>query len=156
MSKHYRGPSIDASYQVSLHVAEGFQRRSLKCEKLTDDIRRTPSDGKSWRCLWQGELKTLPTSNISCYEIFIKIWDLQIAKNVKCSCLIFVSDWVVRIRGWWCLTPRSTLFQLYNGGQVYWWRKSEETTNLLQATEKLYHIMLYQVPCHEQDSNSQH
>ena len=40
-----RGPSIDASYQVSLHLAEGFQRR-LKCEKLTDD-RRTQSDGKS-------------------------------------------------------------------------------------------------------------
>ena len=38
---------IDASYQVSLHLAEGFQRRSIKCEKLTDDRRRTPSDGKS-------------------------------------------------------------------------------------------------------------
>ena len=37
MSKVYRGPSIDASYQVSVHLAEGFQRRRLKCEKLTDD-----------------------------------------------------------------------------------------------------------------------
>jgi hypothetical protein len=46
----------DASYQVSVHLAEGFQRR-LKCEKITDDRRRTPSDGKSSRCLWQGELK---------------------------------------------------------------------------------------------------
>jgi hypothetical protein len=34
------GPSIDASYQVSLHLAEGFQRRRLKCEKLTDDGRQ--------------------------------------------------------------------------------------------------------------------
>jgi len=33
----YRGPSIDASYQVSVHLAEGFQRRRLKCEKLTVD-----------------------------------------------------------------------------------------------------------------------
>jgi hypothetical protein len=33
----YREPSIDASYQVSVHMAEGFQRRRLKCEKLTDD-----------------------------------------------------------------------------------------------------------------------
>jgi hypothetical protein len=32
-----RGPSIDASYQVSVHLAEGFQRRRLKCKKLTDD-----------------------------------------------------------------------------------------------------------------------
>jgi hypothetical protein len=36
MSNPYRGPSIDASYQVSIHLAEGFQRRRLKCEKLTD------------------------------------------------------------------------------------------------------------------------
>jgi hypothetical protein len=58
MSNLYRGPSIDASYQASVHLAEGFQRRRLKCEKLTVDIRRTPSDGKSSHCLWQGELKT--------------------------------------------------------------------------------------------------
>jgi hypothetical protein len=45
MSNLYRGPSIDASYQVSLHLAEGFQRRRLKCEKLTDDRQQTPSDG---------------------------------------------------------------------------------------------------------------
>ena len=34
-----------------------FQRRRLKCKKLTDDRRRAPSDGKSSHCLWQGELK---------------------------------------------------------------------------------------------------
>jgi hypothetical protein len=60
MSNLYRGPSIDASYQVSVHLAEGFQRRRLKCEKLTDDRQRTPSDGKSSHCLWQGELKSSP------------------------------------------------------------------------------------------------
>ena len=57
MSILYRGPSIDASYQVSVHLAERFQRRRLKYEKLTDDIRRTPSDGKSSHCLWQGDLR---------------------------------------------------------------------------------------------------
>jgi hypothetical protein len=57
ISNLYKGPSIDASYQVSVHLAEGFQRRRLKYEKLTDDRRRTPSDGKSSHCLWQGELK---------------------------------------------------------------------------------------------------
>jgi hypothetical protein len=55
MSYLYRGPSIDASYQVSVHLTEGFQRRRLKYEKLADDRRRTPSDGKSSH--WQGELK---------------------------------------------------------------------------------------------------
>ena len=37
MSNLYRGPSIDASYQVSVHLAKGFQWKRLKCEKLTDD-----------------------------------------------------------------------------------------------------------------------
>jgi hypothetical protein len=40
MSILYKGPSIDASYQVSVHLAEGFQRRRLKSEKLTDDGRQ--------------------------------------------------------------------------------------------------------------------
>ena len=57
MSNLYKGPSIDASYQVSVHLAEGLQWRRLKYEKLTDDGRWTPSDGKSSRCFWQGELK---------------------------------------------------------------------------------------------------
>jgi hypothetical protein len=55
MSNLYRGPSIDASYQVSVHLAEMFQRRRLKCEKFTDDGCQV--DDKSSPCLWQGELK---------------------------------------------------------------------------------------------------
>ena len=41
MNNLYRGPSIDASCQVAVHLAEVFQRRWLKCEKcITDDGRQ--------------------------------------------------------------------------------------------------------------------
>ena len=64
--KSGRGPSSEHFWQVWLISVQRFQRRRLKCEKLTDG-RQTLTHDKSSHGLWPGELKNNCNDSFACF-----------------------------------------------------------------------------------------
>jgi hypothetical protein len=124
--------ALFASYQVSVHLAEGFQRRRLKCEKLTDDGRRTPSDGKSSLCLWQGELKMV-------FEIIL--W----FKDYCCFTIMSYNTLVYYLLS--NILYLSHIPIIWRHDKIVRQRGSRATSRLSFITTVWWYNILYQTPC---------
>ena len=94
-------------------------------------------------------LFTIYEFEAQCYVIF---------KSLLFECIDFQTleddDWLVGLflLVWWCLTPLSTIFQLYRGGQFYLWRTRGKPLTCHWQTllsHNVVHLALIEIRTHD-------
>ena len=114
MSNLYRGPSIDASYQVSYHLAKRFQRKSC--------FRNRPIRNKN--CLWQPCLLTDQNgmSNSHREPSIDASYQVSVHLAKQCQRSNFFRNQPIRNKNglWWpcLLTDRDGMSNLYRGSSI--------------------------------------